>query len=186
MQTFLPDADFSRCAAILDQRRLGKQRIEAMQILRGVGRPAYGWGNHPVVRMWRRHPVALACYARAICQAWTARGFADTCWGKLLDDLALLPGCARAARDLRGGDPVGFAPPEWLGAERLHGSHRAILLRKEPGHYARFGWLDRADGYVWPVPEGMGYRLVDGPAHVSAIVAAPPRRVRKSGQRRSA
>lgn len=168
MQTFLPDPDFTRTAAILDQRRLGKQRVEAMQILRGIGRPAYGWGNHPAVRMWRRHPLALAMYTGAICRAWTGRGFADTCWGKLLDDLQALPGCAQAARRLRAGETVAWEAPPWLGDDRVHGSHRALLLRKEPSHYATFGWSDRADGYVWPVPEATGYRLVAGPAHGQA------------------
>ena len=33
MQTFLPFADFAETAAVLDHRRLGKQRIEVLQIL---------------------------------------------------------------------------------------------------------------------------------------------------------
>ena len=32
MQTFLPYADFERTAAVLDVRRLGKQRVEVLQI----------------------------------------------------------------------------------------------------------------------------------------------------------
>jgi len=34
MQTFLPYASFAKSAACLDNRRLGKQRVEAMQILK--------------------------------------------------------------------------------------------------------------------------------------------------------
>jgi hypothetical protein len=163
MQTFLPYPDFARTAATLDARRLGKQRIEAMQVMRAIGLPAYGWGNHPVVRMWRRHPVALAVYQRAICAAWTARGFADTCWGKLLADLAALPGATRAAGRLRAGREVEWESPPWLGDEAVHASHRAALLRKDPLHYGAFGWEDAGDAYVWPVPDHDGYRLVVGP-----------------------
>ena len=35
MQTFLPYADFKRSAESLDNKRLGKQRVEAMQIYNG-------------------------------------------------------------------------------------------------------------------------------------------------------
>ena len=34
MQTFLPYPDFARSARCLDNRRLGKQRVESYQILR--------------------------------------------------------------------------------------------------------------------------------------------------------
>ena len=33
MQTFLPFPDFQQSAAVLDRVRLGKQRVEALQIL---------------------------------------------------------------------------------------------------------------------------------------------------------
>lgn len=54
MQTFLPYPDFERSAAALDYRRLGKQRIEAYQILQTLQNPEQrSWRNHPAVRMWR-------------------------------------------------------------------------------------------------------------------------------------
>jgi len=34
MQTFLPYPDFAASSAVLDDRRLGKQRVEALQIVR--------------------------------------------------------------------------------------------------------------------------------------------------------
>ena len=51
MQTFLPYADFVKTAKCLDYRRLGKQRIEAFQILNileGKTTKA-GWKHHPAV-----------------------------------------------------------------------------------------------------------------------------------------
>ena len=36
MQTFLPFADFAASAAVLDDRRLGKQRVETLQVLRAL------------------------------------------------------------------------------------------------------------------------------------------------------
>ena len=52
MQTFLPYPDFRASAQVLDRRRLGKQRVEALQVLRGLIVPGYGWRRHPAVRMW--------------------------------------------------------------------------------------------------------------------------------------
>ena len=34
MQTFVPYSDFDRCAEVLDDRRLHKQRVEALQLMR--------------------------------------------------------------------------------------------------------------------------------------------------------
>lgn len=62
MQTFLPYADFSGSAAALDPRRLGKQRVEAIQVLRGLTVPGYGWRHHPAVRMWAGYEEALVRY----------------------------------------------------------------------------------------------------------------------------
>jgi hypothetical protein len=40
--------------------------------------------------------------------------------------------------------------PNWIGFEPFHSSHRANLLRKDPEHYARFGWMeDPEDPYLW-------------------------------------
>ena len=33
MQTFLPYADFAQSAKVLDMKRLGKQRVEVLQLL---------------------------------------------------------------------------------------------------------------------------------------------------------
>ena len=44
------------------------------------------------------------------------------------------------------------AAPFWWGDDRLHASHRSALLRKNPSHYARFGWSEPPDlPYFWPV-----------------------------------
>jgi hypothetical protein len=40
VQTFLPFPDFDRTARVLDDRRLGKQRVEALQVLRALTVPA--------------------------------------------------------------------------------------------------------------------------------------------------
>jgi hypothetical protein len=42
MQTFLPYPDFGATAAVLDARRLGKQRVETVQVLRALTVSGYG------------------------------------------------------------------------------------------------------------------------------------------------
>src|SRR5919202_5503585 len=88
VQTFLPYPDFAASAAALDNRRLGKQRVEALQVLRAVTRETYGWKHHPVVRMWMGYPEAVAAYGLAVCDEWVRRGWADTCAATIRSDLA--------------------------------------------------------------------------------------------------
>ena len=78
MQTFLPVADFDESARLLDSPRLGKQRVETLQVLRALELPDYGWVSHPVVRMWRGRTAALVVYGRAMVREWRDRGFADS------------------------------------------------------------------------------------------------------------
>src|SRR5689334_13967442 len=78
MQTFLPDPDFDESARLLDTARLGKQRVETLQILRALELPDYGWAAHPAVLMWRGRVPALVAYGLAMVGAWRERGFADT------------------------------------------------------------------------------------------------------------
>lgn len=140
MQTFLPWPDFQRSAGVLDRQRLGKQRVETMQIARAITDPSYGWQNHPAVSLWRGHPAALLNYQVAVCTEWVSRGYRDTCLDKTV---------AILTPHLRGLEP---APP-WLGDEVFHLSHRSNLLRKHPDHYAPLfeeGLPDDVE-YFWPV-----------------------------------
>ena len=83
MQTFLPYPSFAQSAKCLDSRRLGKQRVETLQLLKALTEPAYGWQNHPATRMWRGYVPALASYGVTICNEWLSRGYRDTCRDKI-------------------------------------------------------------------------------------------------------
>ena len=50
MQTFLPYSSFTQSAQALDYRRLGKQRVEAKQLILALTQPKYGWKNHPAAK----------------------------------------------------------------------------------------------------------------------------------------
>ena len=65
MQTFLPYTSFEDVARTLDRKRLGKQRVEGMQILNVLAKPPNytgAWVHHPAVKMWRGYEDALKQY----------------------------------------------------------------------------------------------------------------------------
>lgn len=137
MQTFLPFEDYNDCAKCLDTKRLGKQRVEVLQILNALTNlHAKGWINHPATNMWRGYETELIRYGVAICDEWIQRGFNDTVREKLLDRLTDLPASAT---------------PPWIGDERVHSTHRANLLRKDEAHYRPLGWTEDSETpYFWP------------------------------------
>jgi pyrimidine dimer DNA glycosylase len=149
VQTFLPFADFEETARSLDTRRLGKQRVETLQIVRALTRPAHGWRHHPAVRMWRGYEEALGAYGTAVCREWQRRGYADTCEAKITDELGAA-GIAVPVRPVEELRQAGQLPP-WLGDEKLHRSHRSALVRKDPDFYRpRLGDVPSDLPYVWP------------------------------------
>src|SRR5690606_11941965 len=114
VQTFLPYADFERSARVLDPKRLGKQRVEVIQVVRALTRPDYGWANHPAVLMWKCHEEALGRYGLVCCEVWTALGHGDTCAATIVGDLR----DAGVMRIRSEADLVAAgAMPPWLGDE---------------------------------------------------------------------
>ena len=145
VQTFLPYPDFAASALVLDPRRLGKQRVEALQVLRGLIVPGYGWRHHPAVKMWKGYEEALVRYGLEMCAAWTALGHSDT----VAATLAAAHGDARTQQELA----RLVAVPPWLGRDDVHRSHRSALVRKDPAFYGPlFPDADPEEPYVWPTP----------------------------------
>ncbi|HEX3393667.1 MAG TPA: MSMEG_6728 family protein [Acidimicrobiales bacterium] len=172
MQTFLPYPDFAASAAVLDDRRLGKQRVEALQVLRALTIPGYGWRHHPAVAMWRGYEEALGAYGVAICREWCRRGRADTCDTKIRLELAGL-GIADV-RDQTELDEAGRLPP-WLGDEDFHRSHRSSLLSKDTATYGPvFTDVPPDLPYVWPTK-----RLPSPEAAIDAPAPESSRHVRE-------
>jgi Pyrimidine dimer DNA glycosylase len=154
MQTFLPYPDFAASAAVLDDKRLGKQRVEALQVLRAVTRMTYGWKRHPAVRMWVGYPEGVAAYGMAMVTEWVGRGWADTVAATIGSDLAEAgyPPPRTQAELARV-----YKLPDWIGDERVHRTHRAALVRKFPEFYRdRFPEVDPEEPYFWPTAEAAG------------------------------
>jgi hypothetical protein len=147
MQTFLPYKSFARSARCLDNRRLGKQRVEAMQILDVLcGEKAKtGWRNHPAVLQWKGHEGALYAYLEDVCAEWVRRGFDNS---GMAVHLRRLTSSYRVLR-------THTALPPWLGKKAFHNSHRSRLLQKDKDFYSQYGWKVPLDlECVWPARNG--------------------------------
>jgi hypothetical protein len=132
MQTFVPYPDFFHIADVLDYRRLGKQRPEAMQILNAINDPNNGWHNHPVVRMWTGYEEALKLYCNIMIIEWKRRGY-------------------NSNMELYDIDLDKLVMPHWLGDEELHRSHQSNLVRKNPEYYGgKFPEVPDNLPYIWP------------------------------------
>jgi len=192
MQTFLPYPDFKRSAQVLDRQRLGKQRVENLQLmtaLTGVKRdkktnklvrikpkaanpyqqgvdfdkrlppsgsglaesrypPPRGipWANHPAARMWRGYEAALLMYQQAICEEWTTRGYADTCFDttnriyRVAVKYEILPWVGLSEAPM----------PPWLGNKDFHKAHRSNLSRKNRLYYIQYWNTEPGLEYIWP------------------------------------
>ncbi|WP_442543361.1 MSMEG_6728 family protein [Arthrobacter sp. KN11-1C] len=149
MQTFLPFPDFKQSAAVLDTARLGKQRVEALQILRALVIPEFGRPSHPAIRMWMGYVPALTLYGLAMVDEWVARGNPDNTRASITE---FAPQAAHP--DYASKIPM----PPWLGDADFHLSHRSKLLQKEPRFYAElFPDTPNDLEYLWPEP---GHELI--------------------------
>lgn len=140
MQTFLPYPSYEKSASVLDYRRLGKQRVEAWQILNCLlNLGSTGWKHHPAVKMWKGYEYSLCLYGMAICLEWRNRGYKDSLLQEF-NNIAM----ARLVEK--------YHRPPWTGNTAFHTSHQSNLLKKLPSHYSKF-FKDVPDNlpYVWPV-----------------------------------
>jgi hypothetical protein len=150
VQTFLPFPDFAASAAALDRARLGKQRVETIQVVRALTVPGYGWRHHPAALMWRGRLEALGAYGLAIVEEWLGRGHSDTCGPTIAADVASAGvSRIRSQAELAAADEL----PSWLGDPEFHRSHQSALVRKDPEHYRPlFPEVPDDLPYVWPPP----------------------------------
>jgi hypothetical protein len=167
MQTFLPFESFTQSAACLDNKRLGKQRVECKQILQALQQGPYvmydvvlsqqvfgmpltdsntrykkrktAWYNHPATQMWKDSQLELCYYALAICEEWQKRGFSDTLLDYFYKQIQVLPFVEAM--------PL-------LGNESFHQSHQSNLVRKDNSHYRKyFPTVPNNLPYIWSLPQ---------------------------------
>jgi hypothetical protein len=143
MQTFMLSYQPHITAFYLDNKRLGKQRVEAMQIYKALTIPTYGWRNHPAVKMWKGYEQYLIHYGIEMCSEWKRRGFKDSMWEQF--------------HALWDGHYHWY--PVWLNDAFIH-AHMSNLKRKDSAYYTpRFEfWGTIPDNlpYIWPVQTKLG------------------------------
>lgn len=138
MQTFIPyGSDFTANAKVLDRQRLGKQRVEGLQILRTLTGVGKGWENHPIVKMWRGYEYSLGMYTIAMCDEWISKSYKDTCRDQIISIMEAFD--------------MPMVTPLWLEDTEIKISHKSNLIRKMPEHY----------GLLWAgVPNDLPYKWV--------------------------
>lgn len=134
MQTFLPYPNMKKSLKSLDNQRLGKQRVEAFQILNILleRTDKKGWKNHPAVKMWRSYENALKLYYNKAIKLWISKGYKNT----------------MKLEEIKGN----IILPKWFGNKNFHDSHKSNLLRKDKKYYFKFS-REVSDNleYVWPL-----------------------------------
>jgi ribosomal protein L37AE/L43A len=167
MQTFLPYSHYSLSAKVLDVKRLGKQRVEALQILQVLSKGKYYCPEcKKTVTHFNEHKTGYHCYDCEMPLKMTAwynhpavqmwKGYERGLLLYLQEMCAEWVGrgyndtCWEKAQQIvfKNG-PILL--PDWIGNETFHKSHQSNLLRKNPEHYGQyfFGVPDDLP-YVWP------------------------------------
>lgn len=169
MQTFLPYPDFVQSLTSLDYRRLGKQRVEAFQIINIIEKikenpeQKIAWMNHPARFMWDKHLDALKCYYNLSVLIWLSRGYnnsmklMDLKLPQMSDRFTQMSEVRLSLSDISGGVEMMsaaerfIAKPAFIGDECFHRSHQSNLIRKQPEFYGPlFPGVPDDLPYIWP------------------------------------
>lgn len=135
MQTFIPYSSFAKSILCLDYKRLGKQRVEAKQILDILLKrtKSKAWINHPAVKMWKGYEEALKVYYNFCIFRWKMLDYKNTMKYEKVNVEKLIW-------------------PKWLNNKYFVDSHKSNLLRKDPEFYSKYNWnVPDNLPYIWPV-----------------------------------
>lgn len=127
----------SYTVSVLDNKRLGKQRLEAKQIINALEGNG-GWENHPATKMWEGYIEALKYYFNKVLKEWIKRGFNNS----------------MEFYEIPKKKYIKF--PWWIKFDKLHLTHKASLLRKDYDYYSEKFEIDdelrefMTVGYFWP------------------------------------
>jgi len=152
---------YGKTARALDDRTLGHQRVEALELLElllGGEKP-----RGPAARMWFGYEYALAVYGMMMCMEWVHnRGCADNLFFKFYN----------AIQDVKKDEPdFSYIEPPWFRDADVLRSHRSNLVRRQrelkiPGgerYTAAFGRATPKNmPYLWPLLDqsGTSYKLL--------------------------
>lgn len=124
VNTFLVHANYDVSAKMLDNRRLGKQRVEAHMIITTLASETdkikndgkKTWINHPATQSWKGHVDSLKLYFNAVVREWVNRGYKNN----------------YTYFDVKADSCIN---PPWTRNPKIHYSMMAQLIQKEPSYY---------------------------------------------------
>jgi hypothetical protein len=134
VNTFIIADTPQECARLLHHRHLGKQRVEAYQIVNVIEKQTKGWSLHPATLMWMHHLDALKYYTNCMIDEWISRGYVNNMKKYKLDHKPKMPW--------------------WFSWKPLQTSHKCSLLRKNE-YYRGVLKLEKWEkkyvnyGYIW-------------------------------------
>jgi hypothetical protein len=180
MITWLPTPSFKTSAKLLSDSHLRQQRADVFGILVALflypedgvspidGRMLPGVG-HPAIEQWRGYELALMNYGVACCEQFASRGHEDHLRQRMFGFIGRI--MERHNLDF---DDLDFPEdPPWLCMPRLHSSHRAALLLKDPTWYGQYKWTEEPSSELWWPTEARDLFLKK--IHKSATIAENPR-----------
>jgi len=149
----------------LDYQRLGKQRVEAYQIINILEyydehgeMPKQGWTDHKVTRMWKGHTKALKCYFNHAVKYWIKLGYENNMNLYENVDCEIIQCTFDGRRAIFEKQANKDTFPIWFSFPPFHFSHRAALYMKNPQEYSYLvddnvkPYIGR--GYLWPSDHG--------------------------------
>ena len=142
VNTFILTNSPVECMKLLDYRRLGKQRVEAKQIVDTIEKNTNGWKNHPVSKMWKNNIVGLKYYINCCIDEWVKRGYKNTMKKYDLSEYLLPDGTYDELKIL----------PWFYFNKQIQESFKASLLRKNNEYYKDVISCDTkymSHGYIW-------------------------------------
>lgn len=161
---FIIVPDIKQTAKMLDMKRLGKQRVEAKQIIdllefydKNKTFNGKSWSNHPATLSWIGFTNHLKVYFNIITREWIERGYNNTMEFYNVDEsLYNIVPCTFENNILTYDNTMfnEYSFPFWVSFPPFYLSHQAALCRKNPTFYK---FLLREElkpflevGYLWP------------------------------------
>lgn len=164
VNTFVTTTDLVQNAKNLDYKRIGKQRLEARQIIailealdNSKQLDTKGWIEHPATKMWHGYTNALKVYFNVIVREWIQRGYVNNMQLYDIDESKYYvnPYIGNGMFQYQFTE---YSFPPWFGYPPFIMAHRAALWRKNPVYYAKFNSPELQPyiniGYLWPSKHG--------------------------------
>lgn len=167
VNTFITSMKLSDTFKDLDYRRLGKQRLEAKQIINvlekidsGEDVSGIGFASHTATKMWIGYTNALKAYYNLCLQEWIDRGYKNNMVKYDVDETKFTNRECEFDGKITTftSEETEFTYPPFASFKPFILSHRSALYKKDPKFYSKF--LDEElepyieHGYLWPTHAG--------------------------------